>query len=88
MFLTKCRTHGIIPQGLRVTLPVRSTKADTIAEGTGHTLVRGRIGKLHRQKGMLATCVTHLEIDLSRTLDADEWPRIDHHGSRLQRHEK
>ena len=60
MFLTKCRTHGIIPQGLRVTLPVRSTKVDTIAEGIGHALVRGRIGEFHRQKGMLATCVTQL----------------------------
>ena len=60
MFLTKCRTHGIIPQGLRVTLPVRSTKAGTIAEGTGHALVRGRIGEVHRQKGMFATCVTQL----------------------------
>ena len=61
----------------RVTLPVRSTKADTIAEKTGHALVRERIGEVHRQKGMLARCVTQLETDLSRTLDADEWPRID-----------
>ena len=28
-FLMKCRTHGIIPQGLRVILSVRSTKVDT-----------------------------------------------------------
>ena len=30
MFLTKGRTHGIIPQGLRVILPVHSIKVDTI----------------------------------------------------------
>ena len=47
MFLTKCRTHRIIPQGLRVILPVHSTKADTIAERTVHALVRKRIGKVH-----------------------------------------
>ena len=76
-FLTKCRTHGIIPQGLRVILPVRSTQADNIAERTGHALVRERIGEMHRQKEMLTGRITWLEADLSRTLNADEWPRID-----------
>ena len=76
-FLTKCRTHGIIPQGLRVTLPVRSTQADNIAERTGQALVRERIGEAHRQREMLTGRITRLEADLSRTLNADEWPRID-----------
>ena len=39
MFLMKCRTHEIIPQGLRAILPVRSTKVDTIAKGPSHALV-------------------------------------------------
>ena len=68
---------GIIPQGLRVILPVRSTQADNIAERTGHALVRVRIGEMHRQKEMLTGRITWLEVDLSRTLNADEWPRID-----------
>ena len=76
-FLTKCRTHGIIPQGLRVILPVRSTQADNIAERTGHALVQERIGEMDRQKEMLTGRITRLEADLSRTLNADEWPRID-----------
>ena len=38
-FLTKCRTHGIIPQGLWVILPVRFIQADNMAERTGHALV-------------------------------------------------
>ena len=75
-FLMKCRTHGIIPQGLRVILPVCSTKADTIAERTGHALIRKRIGEVHRHKGMLARCIKRLETDLSQMLDADAWPRI------------
>ena len=66
------------PFGVGGLPPVRSTKADTIAERTGHALVRERIGEVQRQKGILARCVTQLEIDFSWTLDADEWPRIDH----------
>ena len=76
MFLTKFRTHGIIPQGLRVILPVRSTKVDTIAERPSHALVRERIGKVHRHKEMLARRIMWLETDLSQTLDTDARPRI------------
>ena len=43
-----------------------------------HALVRERIGEVHRHKGMLARCIMGLETDLSQTLDADKWPRIDH----------
>ena len=78
MFLTKCRTHGIIPQGLRVILPVHSTKVDTITitKRPSHALVRERIGEVHRHKEMLARRIMRLETDLSQTLDADAWPRI------------
>ena len=39
--------------------------------------VRERIGEMERQKEMLTGRITRLEADLSRTLNADEWPRID-----------
>ena len=76
MFLTRCRTHGIIPQVLRVILPVRSAKAGNIVEKTSHTVIQKRIGKVHWQKVMLARHIKWLDADLSWLLDADEWPRI------------
>ena len=61
-FLIRCKTHGIIPKGLWVTLPVRSTKAEHITERTSQALVRERIGEAYRQKVIL---------------DANQWARVD-----------
>ena len=62
-FLTKCREHGIIPNGLRVTLPVRSTKAENIAKRKSEAHVRERIGEAHRRKGIFPRSIAQLITD-------------------------
>ena len=49
-FLLKCRDHRIVPRGLRIHLPVRSSKARLISLRASEALIRERIGFIRRQK--------------------------------------
>ena len=53
-FLTRFRSEGIVPNGLRVVLPVRSKRADEIAMKTSQALLHERISDGHRQKAAIS----------------------------------
>ena len=76
-FLTRCRTSGIIPNGLRVALPVRSRKADQIEVRTSQALLRERIFEGHRQKTAISQQISRLESHLSQSLAPEQWSRLD-----------
>ena len=76
-FLTKCRTSGIIPNGLRVALPVLSRKANQIAVRTSQALLRERISEGHRQKTTISRQISRLESHLSQSLALEQWSRLD-----------
>ena len=70
-FLARCRAHGIIPNGLRVSLPVRTARADNIANKTSQALIRERIGHARRQKVLTSLRILDLESDLSQSLNTE-----------------
>ena len=78
-FLTRCRNEGVIPNGLKVSLPVKSTKADLIAHKTSKALLRERISEAHRQKLVASHHISELEKELSQMVPEDRWSSLDQH---------
>ena len=76
-FLSRCRSHGFIPNGLKVHLPVKSEAADHIAERTSEALLRERIRTARRQKAITKLNVSRLESNLSQSLSTEQWPKVD-----------
>ena len=75
-FLTRCRSEGIIPNRLRIVMPVRSKEADRIAARASQALLRELISDGHRQKSRISRQISRLESDLSQSLNADQWSRL------------
>ena len=78
-FLTKCRNIGLIPNGLKVNLPVRSPKADRIARLTSQVLLRERIGEAHKQIAATSRLSAQLESHLSQSVTPEQWMALDQH---------
>ena len=76
-FLARCCAHGIIPNGLRVSLPVRTARPDNIANKTSQALLRERIGHARRQKVLTSLRIRDLESDLSQSLNTERWAQLD-----------
>ena len=76
-FLSKCRAQGIIPNGLKVALPVRSARANNIALKTSQALLRERIGNARRQKAVTSARISKLESHLSQSLSAERWTSLE-----------
>ena len=75
-FLTRCCSEGIVPNGLRIVVPVRSKEADRIAARASQSLLRERISDGHRQKTRISRQISRLESDLSQSLSTDQWSRL------------
>ena len=76
-FLSKCRAQGIIPNGLKVALPVGSARANNIALKTSQALLRERIGNARRQKAVTSARISKLESHLSQSLSAERWTSLE-----------
>ena len=75
--LTRCRSKGIVPNRLRIVVPVRSKEADRIVARASQALLRERISDGHRQKTRISRQISRLESDLSQSLSTDQWSRLD-----------
>ena len=76
-FLSRCRSHGNIPNGLKVCVSFNSGAADRIAKKTSEALLRERIRATRRQKVVNERNVSRLESNLSESLSAEQWLEVD-----------
>ena len=76
-FLARCRAQGIIPNGLNVSLPVRSARANNIAHKTSQALLWEWIADARRQKALASLRISDLESNLSQSLNSEQWTCLD-----------
>ena len=75
-FLLRCQKRQIVPNGLRVRLPVKSEKEKRITEWTSQSLLRERIGEARKAKVQIECQINTSEVELKRSLSDEQWSKL------------
>ena len=76
-FLLRCRRYKVIPNGLRVRLPINSKKGNRIAERTNEAVLRERISEARRKKARIEREINTSESHLKGALSNSQWTDLD-----------